>query len=96
LTTKERRRVVACAFEMSLSKPSIPSLLAGVGIGFASAFAFNAMFKKKSSPTLTPATAWPSGKPAFTPLSAYPDWDSSDKKGSFMKICDMLIAEVRI
>ena len=54
-----------------------------------------ALFKKKPPSSLTPATAWPAGKPAFTPLSAYPEWDSNDKKGSFMKICDMLIAEVR-
>ena len=27
-------------------------------------------------------------------MSAYPAWDNADKKGSFMKINDMLIAEV--
>ena len=31
----------------------------------------------------------------FCPADAYPAWDDSYKKGSFMLICDMLIAEVR-
>lgn len=34
------------------------------------------------------------GKPYTTKLQDYPDWDESDKKGSFMKINDMLIKEV--
>lgn len=53
---------------------------------------------EKPSPSavsvVTPATAWPAGKPKFTDMEAYPDWDDSDQKGSFLKICHMLIQEV--
>lgn len=42
-----------------------------------------------------PATSWPEGKPLRTPPSSYPTYDyEGDPKGSFKKICDMLIAEI--
>lgn len=30
----------------------------------------------------------------MTSIEEYPDWDATDKKGSFMKINDMLMKEV--
>jgi len=77
---------------MSLSK-HWPTLAAGVGIGVGLGWAFFGG-QKKPTKNPTPATSWPAGKPKFTPMSDYPAWDDADKKGSFMKICDMLIAEV--
>ena len=78
-----------------------PTLALGVGLGVATAVAASYLFKKEHKPaaaaaTATPATAWPAGKPVFTDMSAYPAWDDSDKKASFMKINDMLMTEVRV
>ena len=43
-----------------------------------------------------PATSWPMGKPMLAVPADYPKYDyESDPKGSFVKICDMLIAEVK-
>ena len=43
-----------------------------------------------------PATSWPMGKPMLTSPADYPIYDhAGDPKGSFMKICDMLIAEIK-
>lgn len=53
---------------------------------------------KKPSGALTtcPATSWPAGKPMLASPADYPTYDhTGDPKGSFMKICDMLIAEVK-
>lgn len=41
-----------------------------------------------------PATAWPSTKPSLKPLKAYPEYDMSTPKESFLKVCDMLIDEI--
>lgn len=43
---------------------------------------------------VTPATSWPAGKPVFTEMKDYPAWDDKDKTASFMKINDLLVAEV--
>lgn len=43
-----------------------------------------------------PATSWPAGKPMLASPSDYPTYDhANDPKGSFMKICDMMIADVK-
>ena len=43
-----------------------------------------------------PATSWPAGKPMLASPSDYPTYDHvNDPKGSFMKICDMMIADVK-
>ena len=54
----------------------------------------NYLLGSKAMKSSTPATAWPKGKPLYTDMSAYPAWDDKDTKGSFMKICDMLVKEV--
>lgn len=77
-----------------------------IGIGAAAVAASTYFFSKKTEKkdkatkssaklSATPATAWPAGKPLFTELHEYPAWDDNDKSGSFMKICDMLVAEVQ-
>ena len=46
--------------------------------------------------TSCPATSWPAGKPMLTTPKAYPKYNyERDPKGSFNKICDMLIAEIK-
>ena len=52
---------------------------------------------KKTSGALPscPATSWPVGKPMLASASDYPYYDAADPKGSFVKICDMLIAEIK-
>jgi hypothetical protein len=64
-----------------------PTLAAGVGIGVFAAMSANWFFKKvedekkKKEACKTPATTWPSGKPTFTEMGAYPAWDDADKTG---------------
>jgi len=50
---------------------------------------------KSGALTACPATAWPAGKPMLAKPADYPTYDPSDPKGSFNKICDMLIDEVK-
>ena len=74
------------------------ALVVGCGIGVAMMVFVNLVLmglqRRKQGATACPATAWPAGKPLYTDTSEYPDWDDEDKKGSFMKICDMLVREV--
>jgi len=79
-----------------MSSLHAPTLALGVGLGVAGAVAASYLLgKKKDAPAArTPATAWPAGKPMFTELGSYPAWDEGDKTGSFLKINDMLMAEV--
>mmetsp|Transcript_79981 Transcript_79981/g.205770 ORF Transcript_79981/g.205770 Transcript_79981/m.205770 type:complete len:414 (-) Transcript_79981:168-1409(-) len=41
-----------------------------------------------------PATQWPAEKPSLNPVKAYPTYDLSKPKESFLAVCDMLIEEV--
>ena len=51
---------------------------------------------KKKGAAAFPATSWPAGKPVMAKPSDYPTYDhEKDAKGSFMKINDMLIEEVK-
>lgn len=61
---------------------------------------FMASSNKKAAPsgalTHCPATSWPAGKPMLASPADYPQYDhAGDPKGSFVKICDMLIAEIK-
>jgi farnesyl diphosphate synthase len=73
-------------------------LVAGAGVGVALMIFSNLLLlsvRATGGGTAScPATAWPKGKPVYTEADDYPEWDDKDKKGSFMKICDQLIAEV--
>jgi len=59
------------------------------------------LFQPASKPasgalTSCPATSWPVGKPVIASPLDYPTYNYvGDPKGSFMLICDMLIAEVK-
>jgi farnesyl diphosphate synthase len=62
------------------------------------ALALALLFPSKKTGALTkcPATAWPVGKPLLAKPADYPRYDHvNDPKGSFVAICDMLIAEVK-
>ena len=62
------------------------------------ALALALLFPSKKTGALTkcPATAWPVGKPLLAKPADYPRYDHVyDPKGSFVAICDMLIAEVK-
>jgi len=48
---------------------------------------------KAESKTIFPATHWPSTKPSLEAHAAYPEYDRSKPKESFVTICDMLIEE---
>jgi len=76
--------------------PAMSTIMAmGIGIGVCLMLLVNLIVKEmQSGSKATPATAWPAGKPVFTDIDAYPAWDDSDKKASFMKVNDMLMAEV--
>ena len=65
-------------------------------IALALAFVLFFPSKKLGALTKCPATAWPAGKPMLAKPADYPLYDHiKDPKGSFTKICDMLIAEVK-
>ena len=64
-------------------------------IALALAFVLLLPSKKPGALTKCPATSWPAGKPMLANPANYPLYDHvKDPKGSFVKICDMLIAEV--
>ena len=68
------------------------ALTAGFALG-AGSFALWRALQRKNEPSLRcPATEWPAGAPLRT--TEYPAYDLSDKKGSFLKVCDRLIEEV--
>ena len=70
----------------------VPIALIAIALAWALLFP-----SKKPTGALTacPATAWPHGKPMIAKPADYPVYDLRDPKGSFNKICDMLIAEVK-
>ena len=62
------------------------------------ALALALLFPSKKTGALTkcPATAWPVGKPLLAKPADYPCYNHvNDPTGSFVAICDMLIAEVK-
>ena len=70
--------------------PAVRYVLAALGLAL--------LFPSKKTGALTkcPATAWPVGKPMLAKPADYPRYDHvNDPKGSFVAICDMLIAEVK-
>mmetsp|Transcript_85011 Transcript_85011/g.238025 ORF Transcript_85011/g.238025 Transcript_85011/m.238025 type:complete len:413 (+) Transcript_85011:1168-2406(+) len=50
--------------------------------------------KAQGSGVAFPATHWPAGKPSLVGPPAYPQYDQSKPKESFLAVCDMLIDEV--
>jgi farnesyl diphosphate synthase len=84
-------------FDPSLAVPK-PVVLAVVLGMLVLCFAMLLMGKgtRKSAALRCPATSWPAGKPLLASPSDYPIYDyTRDPKGSFMKINDMLIADVK-
>lgn len=75
-------------------KENLPGLLGGLAVGALGGYTMACVMAKKSPKMLTncPATEWPAGKPVRT--TEYPAYDMNDLDGSFMKVGDMLIAEV--
>ena len=82
---------------LAIPKPTVLAIVAGMLV-LCIGMIMGKDGSKSSSGALPscPATSWPAGKPMMASPAAYPTYDhTGDPKGSFEKICDMLIAEIK-
>ena len=88
--------VAADANGFKLDQQTLAMILAALG-GLAGLLMLMAKPAANSGAlTDCPATSWPAGKPILASPADYPKYDyAGDPKGSFTKICDMLIAEIK-